>query len=407
MHGNKLRFGGDGVLKGMLGEELGAETLMTIGGILGREGRVGLGGSHTPSGKLLVRAAAVGVAAAGGQALVHELECPVQGAWAARKEDLPVSLFVEAEPGEPVYLRFFDHRGLAPGREWQRGLEQLLAKGVKHRGERVGSLERLELSNRLWAEEIARQAAIRRGIPRHITVAVGTRSPADRAIRGALLALGCRVEERWRPGIPAFFGSRGGFSLSAQDETGNRIEPGQLLALLTLIEMENGGGTVAVPEEASAAVDLVAAGYRGTVLRLERDGEEARAEYAALPWLWSAPSAAVRICARMGTAAQKLTALMAKTPRFTARKREVPLSVRQDLVVEALAREANWTVRGEGLRVRTGDGWVYLAPLPRRAALKVVAEGPDLELAAELCDFYAGRAAEADRNLRVQQADKK
>ena len=59
--------------------------------------------------------------------------------------------------------------------------------------------------------------------------------------------------------------------------------------------------------------------------------------------------------------------------------------------------------------MRTGSGWVYLTPIARRSALRVIAEGPDLELAAELCDFYAGRAAEVDRSISehcVQEKDK-
>lgn len=51
------------------------------------------------------------------------------------------------------------------------------------------------------------------------------------------------------------------------------------MALTALIEMENGGGKLAVPSGATAAVDLVAAGYSAQVLRLERDGQKARELY--------------------------------------------------------------------------------------------------------------------------------
>ena len=343
---------------------------------------------------MLARAAAAGVAAAGGQVWFHSLECPVQGAWAARKEELPISLFVEREEGAPVYLHFFDRQGLPLGRARERKLEHALLQGEfpRVRGDRVGELEQLHLSALLWAQSVAREAALGRGVLRRITVAVGKDSPTDRAIRGALLALGCQVEERWRPGIPAFSGSRGGFRLSAQAERGALLD------------------SVAVPAGARAAVDLGAAGYGGTVLRLDRDGEEARDRYAALHWLWSAPSAAARICARMGTSGQKLETLMSKTPRFNIWKREVPLSSDRGRVMQALAREQPQAAQGEGIRVRTGSGWVYLVPLARRPALRVMAEGPDLELAAELCDFYADRAAALDREACrqcVQDKDKK
>ena len=86
--------------------------------------------------------------------------------------------------------------------------------------------------------------------------------------------------------------------------------------------MEDGGGRVAVPDGASAAVDLVAAGFHGTALRLGRDGEQALSLYAALPWLRDAAFAAARICSRMGSSGEKLEALMSKTPRFSSWKRE-------------------------------------------------------------------------------------
>ena len=182
------------------------------------------------------------------------------------------------------------------------------------------------------------------------------------------------------------------------------IDSGQLLTLAALIEMENGAGKVAVPPGASAAVELVAAGYGGTVLRLDRDGDQARELYAAQPWLRQAPAAAVRICSRMAVSGQKLEALIAKTPRFSSWRREVPISSDRGRVMQALARESARTPAGEGLRLRTGSGWVYLTPMARRSALRVIAEGPDLELAAELCDFYANRAAEVDRAISEQCA---
>lgn len=408
-----LRFGDGGVIQGVLGEDLGPEALLALGAVLGAEGRVGLGCSDTRGARMLARAAAAGISAAGGQVLSHGLESPVQGAWVSRKLGLPVALFVEAEEDGPVFLHLFDSQGLGLGRTRERKLEHALLQGEfrQMRMEQVGALERLHLTSRLWAETVAREAALGRPALRRVSVAVGKDTPVDRGIRAALLALGCHVEDCWRPGIPAFSGSHGGFRLSAQDEKGALLDSGQLLALVTLIEMENGGGKVAVPPGGSAAVDLVAAGYRGTVLRLDRDGKAARDLYGALPWMWSAPSAALRICSRMGVSGQKLETLISKTPCFNVWKREVPLASDRGRVMQALAREhARVTPAGEGIRMRTGSGWVYLVPLTRRSALRVVAEGPDLELAAELCDFYAGRAMVLDREAAgqdTQEGDKK
>lgn len=383
----ELRFGFDGVLRETAEQPLDEAQLQAIGRQLGGWGRVGLGGSATERGQRLVEAAGTGVLSAGAVGEIHPLPCAIQGAWAARKLGWPVSLFVEAEAHQPAYLRIFDPLGLMP--------TELPPHSPPHRS----SLTYIPLSEEGWAEAVAGSSALRRGLHRRVRVAVGRDSPVNRAIGQVLRAMGCQVEPVWRPGIPAFFGSHGGFVLSAQDETGNLVTPGQLLALLTLIEMENGGGRVAVPEQASAMVELVAAGYRGTVLRLGLDGEEARRLYASLPWLWSAPGGAARICARMGSSGQSLATLLTKIPRFGTSRREIPLYSDRDRILEALAREQSRSVRGRGIRVRGRDGWVYLLPLAHRAALKVVAEGPDLELAAELCDFYAGRAAALDREL--------
>lgn len=403
-----LRFGDGGVIRGVLGEDLGPEALLSLGSALGVEERVGIGCSDTPGARMLARAAASGVTAAGGTALTHGLASPAQGAWAAAIRKLPVSLFVE-EAGDRIFLHLFDELGLPLGRARERKLEHALLQGElrRVRGDRVGRLERLPLTERAWAEETAQRSGLGRAPLRRVAAAVEGDEPENRALRLVLKALGCHVEERWQPGIPAFRASHGGFYLTARDEKGALLDSGALLTLVALIEMENGGGRVAVPAGGSAAVDLVAAGYAGTVLRLDRDGEPARELYASLPWLREAPSAAARICARMGASGQSLESLISKTPRFHVWKREVPLSADRGRVMQALAREQSRGRGGEGLRVRTGNGWVYLTPLARRAALRIVAEGPDLELAAELCDFYAGRAAALDRRLNqnVQESD--
>ena len=400
-----LRFGDNGVIRGILGEDMGPEALLMLGSILGTEGQVGLGSSPTPGAGMLARAAAVGVAAAGGEVLTHPLTSPVQGAGLAAFHQLPVSLFVE-ESENTVYLHLFDKNGLPLDRARERKLEHALLQGEvrRTRGDKVGRLRQLEVSQEQWARRVASEAGLRRPALRRVTVAVGDAAPEDRALRAALPAFGCKLEREWRPGIPAFQARQGGFSLAAQDERGAVVEPGQMLALLTLIEMENGSGKVAVPPAASAAVELVAAGYGGTVLRLDRDGEPARELYAALPWLRQAPAAAVRICARMAVSGQKLESLTAKTPRFSSWRREVPLSSDRGRVMQVLAREHARTPSSEGLRMRTGSGWVYLTPVARRSALRIMTEGPDLELAAELCDFYANRAAEVDRAISEQCA---
>ncbi len=399
-----LRFGDGGVIRGTLGEDLGPEALLALGRALGSEGKVALGSFGGPGAQMLLRSAASGITAVGGTALYHDMECAAQAAWLGESHQLPVSLFIEQD-GERVYLHLFDSWGLPLGRGRERKLEHTLLRGepTLSVAQRVGSCERLPTGPGDYALDAARRANLHRLSLRTVRVAVTGQTPADRAIRLVLEKMGCQVYGQWKRGIPAFTGSHGGFRLSARDESGALLSPQQLLAMVALVELENGGGRLAVPDDASAALELIAAGFDKRVLRLGKDGEQARQLYRTLPWLRDAAFAAARLCARMAVTGERLEQLCAKTPRFSSWKREVPLvrdrgEVMRELTVQA-GRDA---VAGEGLRLRSRGGWVYLVPLTRRAAVKVVAEGPDLEMAAELCDFYAAQVSKLDKLPRRQ-----
>lgn len=83
------RFGDGGVIRGVLGEDLGPDALLGIGSVLGVEGQVGLGCSNTPGARMLARAAAAGAAAAGGQVLNLWPGQPRPGAWVSASRMLP------------------------------------------------------------------------------------------------------------------------------------------------------------------------------------------------------------------------------------------------------------------------------------------------------------------------------
>lgn len=396
-----VRFGDGGVIRGVLGEDLGAETLLALGRALSGEGKVALGCFGGPGAQMLLRAAASGVTAGGGTALYHGMECAAQAAWLGESYQMPISLFIEQD-GERIYLHLFDSWGLPLAQGRERKLEHaLLQGGAARSGSHIGSCERLSTGAGDYAKDAARRASLRRGSVRTVRVAVTGTTPADRAVRMVLEELGCQVTDQWRRGIPAFTASHGGMRLSARDESGALLSAQQLLAMVALVELENGGGRLAVPDEASAAVELIAAGFDKKVLRLGTGGEEARQLYRVLPWLRDAAFAAARLCARMGVTGERLEQLSGKTPRFSSWKREVPLGRDRGEVMRELALQAGKdALAGEGLRLRSRGGWVYLVPLARRSALKIVAEGPDLEMAAELCDFYAGQVAKLDRAPR-------
>ena len=59
---------------------------------------------------------------------------------------------------------------------------------------------------------------------------------------------------------------------------------------------------------------------------------------------------------------------------------------------------------GEGIRFHARGGWVYLAPLSRRAALQLVVEGTDMEVSAQLCDGFVTRIHTIDSQCCEQDS---
>lgn len=396
-----LAFSDNGIIQGRLGESIGPEGLVAIGSVLGTIGSVVLGHWGGMGARMLAQAAASGAAAAGAAVLTHDLECAAQGAWLAQRHRFPISLFIQQE-GDRIFLHFFGKDGLPLSRFCQQELEQALRLREFPRvsARRMGETEHLSVTSASYCADAVHRARLSKGGLRTLTAAVPGNRPEERSLRRCLELLGCTVTNDWRRGIPAFGAEHGGTILTAQDERGILLEPEQLLPILCLIEMENGSGQVAVPDGASAACDLVAAGFSGQCFRLSRNGTQAKLLYASQPWLWDAAFAAVRIMSRMSLTGEALEQLAAKTPRFSIRKREVHLKEDRDRVMAELAREHNLHSDGKGLRIRTGNGWVYLVPLIRRPSVRVLAESPDMELAAELCDLYTSRVLRAERRIK-------
>lgn len=384
------------------------KELFLLGNALGKNGPVCMGANNTPAARMLLRGAAAGVAAAGSRVTVHSLPSPIQGSWALRKNQAARGLFLEAKGWDHLRLWVMDERGLLLEEQELQHLEQEIQTEAlyKVQGAEVGTLAGTPLTQEQWAAEITKEASLPHPMLRRLTVAVEGPSPANQALVQTLRSLGCQVEGAWRPGIPGFSARWGGFALQARDERGVLLSPDQLLALEVLLEMEHGQARVTVPSNATAAVDLVAAGYNGRVERLNgKRNDPALERYAAQPWLWAAPSAAVRICARMRTSGQRLDTLMGKTPCFSRHSRDISFPTGQAQAAILLAGDHFTPLAGGGARLRKSSGWVSL--VPRSTTLQVTAEGPDLELAAELCDWYAHRATALSQVLEGNSHGKK
>ncbi len=396
-----LKFSGGGALRGIVGEELAPETMLALGSLLGEKGQVGLGWAGGDGAGMLGRAIGCGVAAAGGTVLVSDAPCASGAAWLGRYYQLPVSLFVQQD-GDSAELRLFGPDGLAIGRGEQRKLEGALLRGEGSRvlAGRVGAFETVAGVRPGYAEEAARLSRLSALPLRPLAVQVERGQGANDVLASALASLGCQVSRGEARGQAVFSADWGGFRLSAWDEEGRAVSPDRLLVLLTRIEMENGCGQAALPAWAPAAAERVAESFGGRLLRLGRDGEEAQKLWRELPWLWDAVFAACRICARLGMTGESLAHLDRSIPPFATVRGEVLLrSSRGRVMSGALAKDPAAQVQGEGARSRVGAGWVYLVPMSRKNALRVIAEAADMETAAELCDFYEKRLQKLDGSL--------
>ncbi len=266
------------------GEDLGPEALMTIGGVLGCEGKVGLGywGGTVPA-CWPKRPPAASPRPAGPLWPMTWSAPPRPPGWRSTIRSL--SLFFGAGGGPHLSPSLRPQRPASgPGQGAEAGTR-------RSPGGRPGSPPvrlarwRVHAGCDDYAADAARRSRLHRFPMRSITVAVPGSAPADRAIRQALSSLGCTVLDRWRKGVPAFWAPRRALPL----RSGRVWHPsGPRAAAHPGLPDRDGGrrGRVAVPDGASAAVDLVAAGFHGTALRLGRDGEQALSLYAAaLPWL--------------------------------------------------------------------------------------------------------------------------
>lgn len=394
-----LQFGDGGVIRGVLNLEITPELCIALGAALGTEGPVGIGWSGGKGASNLADAAACGVRAAGGVAAVHDGGSESAAAWLSFTNAFPRSLFVHGK-GDQIYLRFLGPQGMPLSRPEERKIEGLLLRGEQSYVTAAAMGELLTLRGIREQHADAAADAARAFVPalHPFPVSVGGDAPDAEALTLTLGRLGCAIRAP-EAGIPLFRSTHGGLRLSAVDEKGIVLPPWRLLTLLCRIAFGRGDGAVAVPADASAAIELLAESFGGRVLRLGRDGKAAETLYARSLFLRDASFGAAAICAQMGKQGESLHDMAEHLPPFHTEIREIPLSGSRGTVMRRLAETENQAGRpgqGTGLRFELKGGHVYIAPLNRRSALRIIGEGETAELAAELCAIFEEKAKRAD-----------
>ena len=377
-----LHFGSSGTLSGTIGTKLTARQALELGLSLAPAGKAALGWSGGDGAAMLARALGAGLCSGGATVLAHDGCCPASAAWLGEYYRLPLSLFVE-QVGSRAFLRVFGPDGLP-----------VCPTGTAHSvtADRVGHWEPVCGVNTSWAADVARRLGDAcPGAP--LLISLPGDSRWDSAAADLLERLGCRVLRRQVPGVPSFSADRGGFWLLAVDETSRTADPAHLLSLICRLELE-AGHSVAVEGGAPAVIDAMGRQLGTPVLRTGRD-KTAREVSSAAPWLRCALFAAGYLAAAMAGRRTTLADLLDTLPAFSRRHTQVPLHRDPKQVLrDFTTRFRRAEPAGDGIRLNTADGWIYVAPKERTLLLQ--ADADTMELAEELCRFYQKELSQLD-----------
>ncbi len=392
----QLLFEDDGTLSGAAGLELTPETLITLGSLLGEEGRVGLAAFGGSAANTLRLAAESGITASGGTALVHDGSTPGAAAWMAHSYGLPVSLFI-AQSGDTITLHLTDRHGLPLPRPRQRKLENGLLRMEIRRAsaEHMGTQEAIAGIDHAYIHAALRAAGS--GPLGQLSLQVPDNTPENRLLARALRSMGMHVSPD--RGTLFFAMAEGLGLLYGADESGRTVTPEQLQMLTILLMADQGETVFALPPSAPAAAEQVAESCGGKVLRIGRDGAPADA-LAAEQWaLRAGVFTACYLVHQLSRSRQRLEQLTSRLPGCVLRTAEVPLSSGRGQLMEAFHRVYPQAESlGSGIRVKVGGGTVYLVPRNRYSALKIAAEAASAEAAEELCGFVKAQAKELDQS---------
>ena len=211
---------------------------------------------------------------------------------------------------------------------------------------------------------------------------------------GELLAaglewLGCQVPRSVEQKVPAFAARQGGRALAVWTEEGHELSREEVLLLTCLALADAGERQIHLPPEAPAAAERLIRSLDGQVERGSWTGRQR--------CLGDALFAACLIVRQMQSTGQSLTQLVRQLPGCQVQRRVVPLRGGRSAVMGALSKRFPDARRMEhGMRVDLEGGSVWVAPAGNQEALRLAAEGPEAEIARELCDFMAREASQWD-----------
>ncbi|GHU88397.1 nucleotidyltransferase [Clostridia bacterium] len=397
----RVLFDGAGCLSGQINVDLTPDVVLRLGAACAAVARdmdareVALSWQGGDAARVMSLALETGVTAAGCGVVRAGAAFPAAAAFAGGLYRFALSVFVR-QRGGVVTLYFFGADGLPLERAAELKLEAVATRGeVTYREARaVGSAR--DLSGVAGLYELA-AAAAPAWFEHNKTSAVSARSggASGQALYNVLKSTGCAIRPETR--LPLFEVSADGFTVTAADEQDRNISHERLMSILSVFEASTGNNILAAPYAAPMQMDKIA-----HILRVGRDAG-ARELLAKQPFMRDGIFMTARLTYAMMTSGKTLSEMNDSLPPFYLTSVELPLTHDRGAVMRSLAEGCGDGERElyEGLRAKSkaNGGWVHVAPLPGRRALRITGEGASEEIAAELCKTFRRRAIEADRYL--------
>ncbi len=200
------------------------------------------------------------------------------------------------------------------------------------------------------------------------------------------------------------------------DEKGRIVEEETYTALLSLLVFRAGRGeTVAVPVNATSAIEELAERYQGKVRRTKtaprfrmeelleagngqredeifRGGDFRENRISSFSLYFDAAAALLYLLEFLAVEETRLSYLLSDIPEIRLRQKEIPCPWgKKGIIMRRLIEDAppERVEMVDGLKVHHSDGWALVLPDAEKPSYHVYGEGFNQEISASLTDFYA------------------
>lgn len=394
-------FKSKGIISGEYGFEITPLECFRLGAAAAQLSPVIGCGYSGEAGRVCLEAFCSAACAQGARTVTLDCSFPSEAAFSASLFAFPLTVYFSMHSSN-AEIWLFGPDGLGISREQQRKIELSLS-GTGELFPPVSKIGSRSISAGITEAYIASAAAFSvfsQKRKRSVCVSLSGCGAAVRAVKSSLIRAGINITSP-EIGTIELIPSVDGFTLSVKDELGEFIDFEHILLILSLLEFENGCGSIAVPYCAPAAIDVLASRYGASVLRLGRDGDDAARLWSSLPFLQHAPFAAARLCSGMAARGETLHSLSSKVPNFSRKSREVCL-IRPRATIMRMVTQYCSEVAAEfdaGITISGSRGCIRLAPSSSANSIILNAEAANSQKAGNLCLEFEKLIRSAEKKL--------